>query len=777
MTTSFLQTGRGGRQRPGLAIIVGLFLAAVVLGALAMFLTPQGRASAGPDGGAPAVGQGPASLPPTAIIPALAVGPCSLIQSDFMAGGHGNFEAVVLEGRNLVHYYHVNDDVGKPWSRAQIITTRATGPGCLIQSDFMAGGHGNFEVVVPEGNELVHYFHINADVLSPWQRGQVITAQASGPGCIIQSDFGAGGHGNFEVVVREGANLVHYFHINDNVNNPWQRGQTISTQATGPGCILQSDFMAGGHGNFEVVVQEGANLVHYFHINDNVGNPWLRGPVISTQATGPASLIQSDFKAGVNGNLELVAPEGKLLVHYFFTNFGAGWAWQRGQTVTDRADGWAAFIQGDFVAGGHGNFEVITGVADANGCQTAAPCIRHHFHVNDDVGAPWQPGQVVAYTGRSQKVCQLTGATDREWDYPTVNRTTEFGLWGTDLGQPVAHKGRVFYFFGDTVTTRPPDQDNWNHDSYASSTDLTPENCLRLDFLTGEEGRFRPLTIPGVSLEAFETPTGGFSANGNLYLFVASGWNGRDHARSVLARSLDDGLTFAAMGDVSNDKFINISPTVVDSSAWPGLPQAGAGVLLWASGRYRADDVYLAYLPLAAADGNPRPSLRYLAGVEPLSGRPIWSSSEAAARPLFHQPCVGELSVVWNPYVERWLMLYNCDNPRGINLRAARQPWGPWSEPGVIFEPRADGGYCHFIHDGAGQCDRASDPGREGEYGGEYGPYVISPLMTGAGAETTIYYTLSTWNPYEVMLMRATLQVDDGPPVSPHLHFLPFLFR
>ena len=178
--------------------------------------------------------------------------------------------------------------------------------------------------------------------------------------------------------------------------------------------------------------------------------------------------------------------------------------------------------------------------------------------------------------GKSQKVCQLTGDTDREWGYPTVNRTTQHEIWGTDLGQPVEHNGRIFYFFGDTVTTRPKDQDNWNHDSYASSTDYTPEDCLHLDFLT-EDGsdRFRALTIPGVSLEAFETPTGGFSANGNLYVFASSRWNGQYHTRSVLARSRDNGLTFTRMGDVSNDKFINISPVVVDSARWPDLPIAG----------------------------------------------------------------------------------------------------------------------------------------------------------------------------------------------------------
>jgi hypothetical protein len=115
---------------------------------------------------------------------------------------------------------------------------------------------------------------------------------------MIQSDFGSGGHGNFEVVAIENHTLVHYFHDNSDVNKPWQRGQNISTQATGPGDIIQSDFKSGGHGNFEVVVPEEQALVHYFHDNPDVNKPWQRGQTISTSVTGPASLIQSNFGGG-----------------------------------------------------------------------------------------------------------------------------------------------------------------------------------------------------------------------------------------------------------------------------------------------------------------------------------------------------------------------------------------------------------------------------------------------------------------------------------------------
>lgn len=328
-----------------------------------------------------------------------------LIQSDMGNGDHKNFETVVLEGTDLVHYWRDNVDVNYVWNRGQVITQQASGFGCMIQSNFKSGAHGNFEVVVPEGNKLVHYWHDNSDVGSPWQRAQVITADATGSATLIQGDLGSGGHGNFEVVVIENHTLVHYYHDNSNVNNPWQRGKNISTKATGAGVIIQSDFKSGSHGNFEVVVPEGQALVHYFHDNSNVNNPWQRGQTISSSVTGSASLIQSNFGSGGHGNFELVAPEGANLAHYSHDNSNVNNPWQRGQTVATGVSGYASIIQSTFASNGHGNFEVVA----FHGGQ-----VFHHFHDNSDVKNPWQQAQQITFQGRSQKVCQLTGNFDAE---------------------------------------------------------------------------------------------------------------------------------------------------------------------------------------------------------------------------------------------------------------------------------------------------------------------------------------------------------------------------
>lgn len=53
-------------------------------------------------------------------------------------------------------------------------------------------------------------------------------------------------------------------------------------------------------------------------------SPWQRGPVITTLATGPGTLIQSDVTSGGHGLLEVLVPEGSRLSHYIFGDLGSG---------------------------------------------------------------------------------------------------------------------------------------------------------------------------------------------------------------------------------------------------------------------------------------------------------------------------------------------------------------------------------------------------------------------------------------------------------------------
>ena len=675
--------------------------------------------------------------------------------------------------------FHSGEQIPKGGFDGESVDKNAEGFVRLLPAAcFRNGSHGNFEVVVPEGRTLVHYWHDNFDVASAWRRGQTISNSVTGPATLIQSDFRSDEHGNFEVVALEGSDLVHYWHDNSDVNSPWHRGQTISHNATSSASIIQSDFRSGDHGNFEVVVREGTNLIHYWHDNSDVNSPWRRGQIISTVPGGPATIIQSDFRSGDHGNFEVITVEQNSLVHYWHDNSDVRSPWRRGQNVMTPASGLAGFLQSDFRSGSHGNFELVA----FNGGH-----VFHHWHDNSNVSNPWRVGQIVTPSGRSQKICQLTGEFDFQNRHETKNLTqSRFSVTGTDLGYPFEHDGRLYFLFGDTHGHSEPPV---GPDSIAFTRDYHPYSCPQLEFVA--DGRtFRPIQAPGVSLEFFEVPTTGFSANGAMYAFV---WT--DHkdlfrknsqgnevfsdpiGHAALLRSDNNGRDFRLIWDHLGDKLVYLAAFVVNNADVPGLPErSGQGLLIWGSGKfYRASNPYLAYVPLDRIET--KAAVRFFAGINASTGQPRWAS-EPEARPLFNQPCVGELSVTWNRNLRQWLMLYNCDNPSGIVARLSETPWGPWSESAVLFDAATDAGDCYFVR-GPGDCGPPSDPESpaNGGRGGVYAPYVISRYTQGGQHSSTIFYVMSTWNPYQVVLMQSTLAIRSPLPFGPDTCKIGFVWR
>jgi uncharacterized protein DUF4185 len=381
--------------------------------------------------------------------------------------------------------------------------------------------------------------------------------------------------------------------------------------------------------------------------------------------------------------------------------------------------------------------------------------------------------RVVYVTGSTSKVCQVTGEYDPELKRYTANRTeSSYGLRGTDLGNSFEHNGKIFFLFGDSIPThpheiyRPP-----AGDAIGFTTTMSPGNCLPLKFVTAPDGDYLSPSVPGISLAGYEVPTHGFSLHGSMYVFFTTGHTQTvGMGRSILARSDDEGQTFHHLYDLSDrlseGKFINVATAIARNIN--GIPERDI-LLLWGSGKYRGSNPYLAYLPLD--DVETRSALRYYAGKK--AHHPIWSPHETDAVPLFQHPCIGELSVTWNPFLHNWLMLYNGHKPDGINFHVASAPWGDWSDPDVLFDPYKDSGYCNFIYLPpipelpATHCPHLSDEmfgrSRLGERGDAYGPYVISPYTQGEDSKrTTIYFLMSTWNPYNTVLMKSTLEITDA---------------
>lgn len=355
---------------------------------------------------------------------------------------------------------------------------------------------------------------------------------------------------------------------------------------------------------------------------------------------------------------------------------------------------------------------------------------------------------------RATKICQLVGERDRQRQEPTINRTwSRYKLRATDLGVPFRHEGRTYVLFGDTWG--PP-----KGDAIAYTTDTTPGDGIELTFLCDESGKYSPIRISGISQGPFEVPVEGTSSEGRMYLYHTTDHSKkRTMRRCVVAVRRRNGTRFKYLYDLSTRYFVNVSVVEVDVNDWEGLPKRESnGLVMFGSGKYRKSNVRLAYQPTSdIASGE---NFFYFAGLDK-SDRPVWSKEESEARALFDQPCVGELSVTYNRFIARWVMLYNASKPkRGITLRTAKKPWGPWSEAQIVFHPFEDDGYGNFIHVNhkVRKVDELHDPGRADEWGGEYGPYQFPHLATGNEGETTVYFTMSTWNPYTVVLMKAKLQ-------------------
>jgi hypothetical protein len=379
--------------------------------------------------------------------------------------------------------------------------------------------------------------------------------------------------------------------------------------------------------------------------------------------------------------------------------------------------------------------------------------------------AAQQPRVLRYIPGSTAKLEQLIGEEDKERHQPTLSRTmSRYQLEGTDLGYSFEHEGRVYFLFGDTVGRL-----GGALDTIAVTDARDPERGVRLDFLTAGNGQYLTIQPPGISMGAFEVPVGGISLNGQAYVVVSTNHApDRSTDRSVLTKFIPPG-TFQPLRTISRlpaGRFIKLS-LHAEPRPIAGLPPGGPFILIWGTGVYRRSDAYLAIVPAASFETGQ--ATRYFAGLD-AAGAPRWSASEADAKPIVENGTMGDLSVTWCGDLGLWLMTFDSRPParRGVLFSYASQPWGPWSERQVIFQAARDGALGKFIHDpglrpddglagpviGKGQAD----PGAV--HGGAYAPYIVERWTKLKGGELNLYYVLSTWIPYVVVLMKSRLQVE-----------------
>jgi hypothetical protein len=330
------------------------------------------------------------------------------------------------------------------------------------------------------------------------------------------------------------------------------------------------------------------------------------------------------------------------------------------------------------------------------------------------------------------QVAQLTGSE-------SLNETNKYDVFGTDLGSMINFKDKTYFVFGDTFGYRPPSKtgaggSNWRSNTLAVSSDTDPSDGIMLDKFISYYGDEAKELLPAAKVdyeEMTKIPTNGITVGDNMYLYFMSVNHWGDHGEwfanySGMAKSEDEGETWTILEDIQwpgESNFIQVSPYTIK------VNDELSEIYFWSIPAGRYGNVQLMKVDEKnIVDLN---EYQYYTGIDS-KGNPIWSKEMDDAAFVLDGYSVGELSVIWNPYLDRWIMTYLKEGT-GIVIREGLKPWGPWSEEMTLVS----------MHD----------------YPGLYGPYMNPKFMEDDGK--TIYFTLSLWEPYNVFWMKATLEKQE----------------
>lgn len=362
---------------------------------------------------------------------------------------------------------------------------------------------------------------------------------------------------------------------------------------------------------------------------------------------------------------------------------------------------------------------------------------------------PWitgEEGTVPVLRGPTQFLQLVTGPTS-----PTES-ISRYGVAGTDLGimwdNGDEADPEVLMAFGDTMGDCSIPGNQWRSNVLFRSGDENLTDGLTIDSAaTGQDGLAKSL-VPrsGLPGEVTIIPTAGISVEGVQYLRYMSvahwGQPGSWTTNySGLAYSTDNGENWTVVPSMARP----ITDAVPLGAGAPAVDPAWRGSQMSA---FLTTDSHLyeyltpsgrqgsAILARAALSGSPSAEQLEGAGEAPPAAGVLdptayeywdgadWVADVEDAASVLPRPA-SELSVMWNDYLGKYTAMYS-QGYNSVVLRTADEPEGPWSGPTALVDySTLPGVYGAFMH-----------PWAQGE---------------------DLYYLVTTWNAYNVFLVRTRL--------------------
>lgn len=354
--------------------------------------------------------------------------------------------------------------------------------------------------------------------------------------------------------------------------------------------------------------------------------------------------------------------------------------------------------------------------------------------------APWYngaSGYIPVLEGRTTTVELLTGRTSPN------NTVSRFGITGTDLGilwtnGGAAGKNQVHMALGDTMGDCEGDA-QWRSNVLFRSSDDTLDDGMRIDDAPMERTGMAKSILPR-SGHAFETtviPTAGVSVGTTQYLRYMSVDTWGDPGEwttnySALARSTDNGENWTPVSGTARTGTGRMAPPA--DLGTPHTRHDAGQMSAFVKHTVGGTPYIYEFMTPSGRNGSAILARVPEAEIEDMDAYGFWNGSdwvadESQAAVVFGDR-VSELSVSWSPRLGEFLALYTNEDDNVV-MRRSGSPEGLWSGEDILLSsahlPTLYGAFAH--------------------------PW--SPAITDDGG--ALYFTLSTWDAYNVFLMRTDL--------------------